>query len=114
MASAITLNGVTFYAKDIEESIERVGKDIQAANGARRFAYRARKRVWKITFDGITITVLNQLRTVHGLTTTFTYVDENAVSYTVFCGADALQNARPVILQNGDIEYTATLTIREA
>jgi hypothetical protein len=113
-ATAITLNGVTFYAKDIKEERVRVGVPIRAANGKRRFALRAVKRQWTIEFDNLLIANLSSLRTIHALSTTFPYVDENAASITVLCQDQPLSSSVNLIRPDGTVYYNATIVILEA
>lgn len=113
-ASAFVLNGTTFYAKDRALDEVPIGVEFEALNGSSRFAQRAIKRRWTIDFDNLLIAQLTALRAVHALTTSFTLVDENGVSYTVVRMGDALQSKAGLITPNGTIYYTATIVLREA
>lgn len=113
-SSAISLNGTSFKPKSIDIDEERVGIEFQAVNGARRYAHRAIKRTWKIAWEGIQVAVVNQIRAVNALTTSFTYIDESAASFTVLCGPNALTVGTPTISGDGTIYYSASLTIKEA
>lgn len=112
--SAITLNGTAFAkCKDVKEEYAKIGSAYQAANGARRFAHRALKRKFVLSFDALTITELNSLRTIQALTTSFAYVNGHGTSVTVICAEDPLQSAVDNIDQATDVTYTAELTIWE-
>ncbi|MCC7267060.1 MAG: hypothetical protein IT546_06930 [Caulobacteraceae bacterium] len=91
--AAITLNGTTFYPSDIEEEADKIGRELEAADGSRRFVHRANKRAWSIAFDRVPLATLTALRTIYGLTTTFAFVDENANAYTVYCPPGALSSS---------------------
>ncbi len=113
--TAITLNGVTFTkCKGVQESDAKIGKTIQAANGSRRFAQRAQKSTFVLSFEGMSISQLNDLRAIQALTTTFAYVDGHGVSTTVLCMDDPLSIDTPTIDSNSDIWYDAQLTVYEA
>jgi hypothetical protein len=116
MASAPTLNGTTFYPSDIAIEVQRVGVSFQALDGTRRTAYRASKRNITMEWKQVSLTILNQLRVIAALTTTFTFVDENSTSMTVFCpsGETALKSNVAAILPDNSVEYDATLTLWEA
>jgi hypothetical protein len=112
--TAITLNGVSFTkCVSIDESDALVGVAIQAANGARRFARRARKRQFTLNFDGMTIAQMNTLRAVMAITTSFAFVDGEGVSTTVITQTDPLSIQTPVIDGASNIWYAATLTLYE-
>jgi len=115
--AAITLNGVSFTPSNIEPAHEKIGTTIQAANGARRWAHRADKRVWTITWDKVALATLTAIRAVFALTSTFTYVDENGVSATVFCQAGALKSSVSEMGMSAGTQvlyYDVTLEITEA
>lgn len=113
--TAILLNGVTFAkCKDVQESDIKIGVAFQALNGARRFAQRAQKSTFVLSFEGMTITQLNTLRAIQALTTTFAYVDGHGVSTTVLCQDEPLDISTPTIDSNSDIWYDASLTVYEA
>src|SRR5262245_27025272 len=113
-ATAITLNGVTFYAKDIKVEQARIGATIRAANGKRRFALRAVKRQWTIEFDNLLIANLSSLRTIHALSSTFTSLDENASSIDVLCQEQPLSSSVNLLRPDGRVYYNATIVILEA
>lgn len=114
---AITLNGTTFYASDVQETGEKIGVAIQAANGARRWAQRANKRSWQISWKDVDVSVQTAVRNVFNLTTTFTFVDENGNSATVLCEAGAFKSTVATIgTVNGAqvLYYNVDLTLMEA
>jgi methionyl-tRNA formyltransferase len=115
--ASISLNATTFYPADIEETREKIGTEIAAANGARRFAHRAEKRSWTLTWNRVTAAVRTQIRAVHVLTTTFTYIDEAGTSFTVLCLPGAYRSSIGLIGMPGGVltlYYNVTLTIHEA
>jgi hypothetical protein len=113
-ASAIILNGVTVYAKDRKLEEIPIGVAFVALNGSPRFAQRAIKRTWSLEFDHLTIAQLTALRGIHALTTSFTLVDENSVSYTVVRTDAALSSNVALITPDGTAYYAATLVVQEA
>jgi hypothetical protein len=113
-SSAITLNGTTFAkCTNVEEEDAKIGSAYEAADGTRRFAHRARKRRFVITMEGLSITELNSLRTIQGLTSSFAYVNGHGTSYTVICREDPLQSRVGVIDGATNLWYDATLTVWE-
>lgn len=113
--SAITLNGVSFSkCKDVKQEYAKIGKAYQNALGGRRFAQRAMKNKFILSFDNLTITELNSLRTIQALTTTFPFVNGHGTSFTVLCAEDPLTYGVDNIDQASDAFYTAELTIWEA
>jgi hypothetical protein len=115
--ASISLNATTFYPADIEEAPEAIGTPIKAANGARRFAKRADKRVWTLSWNRVTAAVRAQIRAVHALTSTFTYIDEAGTSFTVLCLPGAYRSSIGLIGMPGGVltlYYNVTLTIHEA
>lgn len=117
--AAIILNGTTFYASDVQEDDERIGTTLQARNGNRRFVHRAFKRRWTITWDQVSQSVRASIRTIHRLTTTFTFTDEVGNSYTVFCDTGAFKSSVGAIIPGpgyvGTVEeYNVTLILTEA
>lgn len=113
ISNPILLNGVSYTPKDIDHVETPIGDAYEARNGARRFAQRAVKSEWKLTFEGLTLAQLTTLRALLALAATFTYRDENLVSYTVLI-RQPLSNTRPIIQPDKTIYYAATLTIEEA
>lgn len=115
MATAPSINGTSYSVGITNVKIDtmQIGVEIRAANGARRFAQRAIKREISVEFQQISVTLLNQLRTVAALATSFTFIDENAVSYTVICSDKPLSQGAGAILNDGSVEYDCTLTLWE-
>ncbi len=114
--ATISLAGTSFTPSSIDESREKIGTVITAANGARRFAHRNHKREWTLTWKDVTATVRDQVRTVYALTTTFAYVDENANSVTCLCLPGGFQSSISTITYEGAVtlRYTVTLKVSEA
>jgi uncharacterized protein YacL (UPF0231 family) len=116
MATAPVLNSVSFNPSDISFDQKRIGINFQAINGARRTVYRGTKRDISINWKQVSLTVLNALRTIALLSTTFTLTDENGTNYTVFCPADevCLTSNVATILADNTVEYDVTLKVWEA
>ncbi len=115
--ATISLNGTSFTPSGIDMAREKIGSVITAANGARRFAHRAHKREWTLTWANVTATVRDQVRTVYALTTSFTYIDENSNSITVLCLPGGYQETVSLISYEGGavtLRYTVTLNLSEA
>jgi hypothetical protein len=115
--AGVTLNGTTFYPSNVEEDLEKYGAELRAKSGKRRWIHRAHKRSWKLSFDDVPLSVLTALRTVATLTTTFTFVDENANSYTVLCTEAPLSSGITTIGTQAGVQvllYSPTLQIYEA
>ena len=112
-ATAYILNGTTFSAKDRKLDEVPIGVEFEALNGSPRFAQRAIKRRWTLEFDNLLIAQLTALRVIHALTTSFTLVDENAVSYTVMRTSDPLTTSVALITPANIAYYAATIVLRE-
>lgn len=113
----IQLNGTQFTAGDVQETRVKIGTAIQAANGARRWAHRADKRGWSISWPTATLAELTSIRTIAALTATFTFIDENAASYTVMCQDSPLKSSVAALtIESGAqaIRYSVTLELVEA
>jgi hypothetical protein len=61
----------------------KIGVTNVAADGTRTLVLRGIKREWDIEWEKVNATTRNALRTLHALTTTFTFVDEDGTSWTV-------------------------------
>lgn len=115
--ATISLGGTSFTPSGVDMAREKIGTAIQAANGSRRFAHRAHKREWTLTWTNVTAAVRDQVRTVHALTTTFTFVDQNSNSITVLCLPGSYQESVSTISYEGaavTLRYTVTLKVSEA
>lgn len=112
-ATAFVLNGTTFSAKDRKLEEVPIGVAFRALNGSPRFAQRAIKRTWTLEFDNLLIAQLTSLRAIHALTTSFTLVDENAVSYTVVRTDAPLQSSVALITPANIAYYAATIVLQE-
>ncbi len=112
-ATAYILNGTTFSAKDRKLDEVPIGVEFEALNGSPRFAQRAIKRCWTLEFDNLLIAQLTALRVIHALTTSFTLVDENAVSYTVVRTTDPLTTSVALIAPANIAYYAATIVLQE-
>lgn len=115
--AAISLNGTSFTPSDIQTQAEKIGATIQAANGARRWAHRADKRTWTITWALVPLATLTAVRGIFALTATFAFVDENGASVTVLCQEGALTSNVSAIAWEGGAQvlyYDISLTVVEA
>lgn len=115
--AAITLNGTSFTPSDIQTDHEKIGDRIDAANGSRRWAHRADKRTWSISWKAVPLATLTAVRGIFALTSTFTYADENGSSATVFCEAGALSSSvAELAYESGSqvLYYDVTLKLTEA
>lgn len=113
----VTLNGTQVYPSNIEQTTDRIGTAIEAANGARRFAHRAYKRTWTITWEAIPEADRATVRTIAALTSTFTFQDETGTSFTAFVDAGAFRSSVSRIATEAGAQvlyYDVALQIREA
>lgn len=116
MATAPVINSVTFYPSDISMDTRVTGVMFEALDGSRRASRRNKKLDITLTWNKVSLTILNQVRALAALTTTFTLVDENGTSYTVLCPVDTnpLSSSVADVLQGGTVEYNVTLQVIEA
>lgn len=110
----VTLNGTTFYPSDVPKTLTKVGKSLVSVNGTRTWIHRGHKRSWELSWNTVSNTVRGQVQTIALLTSTFTFVDQLSVSYTVQCEADCYQESVAFISRDGTLYYDLTLTIYEA
>lgn len=111
-----TLNGTVFHPSKIETTVDKVGEVKQMISGKTRFFHKAHKRKWTITWDGISDTMMQTIRTIYLLTTTFTAKDEWDTSYTVLCLPGGFKHtlSGDRIGLNGVEYFDVTLEIQEA
>lgn len=109
----ISLNSVVLTPTDIQEDIDRIGDEIQAANGTRRFAFRANKRQWKIAWRRVLASVRTSVRGIYALTSVFTYIDEDGNSFTVYCPPGGFTSKISAISPGVTLYYDIDLTIKE-
>lgn len=111
----IYLNGVVFKPSSIDRKEDKIGDSKVMANGYKRFYHRAFKNQWQIAWNGVTTDVLNNVRAIYRLTSTFTFVDEQGNSYTVLClpgGFSSTLDAANISINNV-VRYDVQLTIDE-
>lgn len=111
----IQLNSVQYRPSTISRTITIVGGSTRMASGRLRTYIRAKKSSWSISWKGATETVLNQLKTLAALNTTFTFVDDQGTSFTVLFDGDVLQIelAGETISIAGLKYYELSITINE-
>lgn len=112
----IYLNGVQFKPSNIDNSDDKVGDLKIMVNGKKRFYHRAFKRQWQISWNGVSTTVLNSIRAIYRLTSTFTFIDEQGASFTVIClpgNFSSTLDATNISIKNV-VYYDVKLTIDEA
>ena|SRR5205085_10012034 len=126
MASNLIMNGTTYDGTPISTAHPlkpttltvadaKIGKTQIAYNGNRTFIYRgARKKTWTIGWPLANETTRAAVRTLHELTTTWTFVDEHGTSYTVQTEADDLSEDYAMTTPANAILYDVKLTVREA
>lgn len=113
----IQLNGTNFYPSDAPISYSKVGVTLVAANGTRRFAHRTTggtpifKASWDLQWNMVTHAVRVAVATIHALTTTFTYKDQDGTNWTVQCEDGGYSDSVAFIAGNGDLYYNVTLKI---
>ena len=109
----ISLNGTAYTPSGVEESLEKIGAERTAANGARRFVHRATKREWRLSWQRVTASVRSSVRGVYALTTAFAYVDEDGASYTVYCPPGGFRSSISLIAPGVTLYYDVELTLKE-
>lgn len=107
------LNGVTIYPSTIEENRRRIGLLIEAANGSRRFAHRAFKSTWKITWNRVLAADRDSIKALAETVSTTVFVSDEGVSYNVFIDEDAFTSDVESIGSDGTLYYNVTLNLRE-
>jgi hypothetical protein len=99
---AISLNAISYNgspaaptnpfppdADGVARTDTKIGKTLPAASGLRNFVSRnARKPTWKLKWTKANATTRNAVKAVAELNTTFVFVDQAGVSWTVQCEED--------------------------
>lgn len=125
MASNLVLNGTTYSGTpltpgtprkpdsiDLED--EKIGVVLVADNGARRFVLRGtQKKTWTIAWKGAGEATRSALRTLAALTTTWTFVDQLGVSYTVQTEQNDYTENYAFTDPSNNIYYDLTLKVRQ-
>lgn len=126
MASNLVLNGTTYSGTPltpatprkpdrISVAVSKIGVTLVAADGKRRFVARGTvKRTWTVEWDGAREATRSALRTLHQLTTTWTFTDELGSSYTVQTEQDDLDESYAFTDPSNNLYYDLKLTIHEA
>lgn len=124
MAANLILNGSTysgtpntgtlFKPMAIEEKLVKAGTVIEFEAGNRTLVQRAVKREWTISWEKVPETTRTALATLAALSTTFTYTDEHAVSYTVQIEPGDHQCKTAFTTPANAIYYDISLTLHEA
>ena len=122
----LVLNGTTYSGTpntpatprkpdSISVKVGKIGVTLVAANGRRRFVSRgAVKRTWDVEWKGARESTRAALRTLHQLTTTWSFTDELGSSYTVQTEQDDLDESYAFTDPSNNYYYDLKLTIREA
>lgn len=111
----IVLNGTSFTPSAIDREETKIGNEKRAINGTLRFAHRAFKNRWTITWSGVSPSVVSSVRAIYRLVASFVYFDEDGTQWTVIClpgGFSSTIDAQSISL-NGSMYYEVTLTIDE-
>jgi hypothetical protein len=98
----------------VERTTIKIGKMLTAADGSITEMLRGTKRQWKIKWTHANATTMTALIAIFALTTTFTFTDVNAVSYTVVCVTDDPFAASIFTDRTNAYLYDVELTLREA
>jgi hypothetical protein len=115
--AVVTLNGTSFYPSDIQVEFTKVGVSLVADNGSRRFVHRLsgatpiNKLNWVLSWERVTETVRGQIGVIANLSTTFTYVDQHAVSYTVQTEESAFTSSIAFVAAGAVLYYNVELRI---
>lgn len=121
--SNIVLNGVTYSGspaggspwkpESIEEKITKIGTVIVSENGTRTMIQRAIKREWQIKWTAPEATRAS-LAALAIFSSSFIYIDEHGVSYTVQMEEGDHQSSTAFVDGSNIQYYTIQITIREA
>lgn len=122
MADHITLNGTVFGTggslkgpSNVEEELLTFGTEFEAYNGDMTLLQTGQKRQWTISWDNVTAATRNAVRALAGLTSAFTYIDEDGNSFTVQCPTQGrYQSGIGIIGHGGTLYYGVTLLIRQS
>lgn len=79
----IYMNGVQFNPSSFEYDEEKLGDSYRTDDGTLRFHYRATKRKWTIQWTNVRETYMTSIKALAALTTSFTLVDYDNISWTV-------------------------------
>lgn len=79
----ITLNGTQFRPTSVDVEETKIAEEKRMADGTMKSYHRAVKLQWTITWSGLVETSVSAIRTIYRLTTSFTFIDEFGVSWTV-------------------------------
>lgn len=123
MASNIILNGSTysgtplsgtlFKPMAIEEKLIKVGTVIIAEAGNRTLVQRTFKREWTISWEGVPDTTRDAVIALAALATTFAFVDEHGVSFTVQTEPGDHQSKTAFTTPANAIYYDVSLTLHQ-
>lgn len=113
---AITLNGVTVKPSTIEPELVVIGEELEAPDGTITQIRRGGNTKWRwtLTWEKVSASVRNQIRTIALLNTTFTFVDEDGTSYTVLTDMQPYSSKNAAFGADGTtVYYDVTLKIQE-
>lgn len=110
----VVINGVAYTPTDIQLEETKIGTEWEAANGAYRFAHRANKRTWRLSWRRVPVATRTALRAIYALTSTFPFIDEDAGSaVTVACPPGGFRSSIGLIAPGVTLYYNVELTLRE-
>jgi hypothetical protein len=121
--SALVINGVTYNGaggnphppSKAPFTLKRIGRTLVAANGARTFVDRGTdKRVWVLSWENADPADRTAVRALALLSTTFTFTDEEGVSYTVQVEEDDAYTHEPSFTKSDNgLLYDLSITLRQ-
>ncbi len=80
----LTGNAAAWRPTGITAKEQKIGVTLEAANGTRNRVERgANKHVWDVVWEGCNLATMQTVRTIARLATSFTFVDNEGVSFTV-------------------------------
>jgi hypothetical protein len=121
----LVISGVTYGGNPAAPSVPyrpmkigmkaiKVGSLKRAANGSLTWVHLGIKREWTITWEKASEVTRAALRSLHQLTTTFSFTDQIGVSYTVLTAADDYSEDTAYSDRALAIFYDLSITLREA
>lgn len=121
----ISLNGTTYSGtplslgapwkpSKITRRIIKIGTTNIAANGTRTLVLRGNKSEWDLEWEKVDAITRNAIRTLHALSTTFTFVDEDGASWTVQTEEGDQEDTTAFTSPSNTQYYDTSITLRQA